>query len=94
MSSWKSKVFCNNRFNFYSSIVMGLVIMGGSFFFVFRAIAMGMGRSPSCLLLLGIYFVAIGHFAIVLQNYSERLVKSIEEEDARKNTQGDETISV
>jgi hypothetical protein len=52
MSTWKTRLFSNTRRNFYGSIVMGLVVCGGSLWYLIRAINLGAGRSFSGLLLM------------------------------------------
>jgi len=52
MNTWKTKLFGDNRLNFYGWIVTGLLIFGASLWYVIRAINLGAGRSPSGLLLI------------------------------------------
>jgi hypothetical protein len=86
MTTWKSKLFGDNRFNFYGWIGTGLFVMGFSIYMVVLAIRAGALRSPSCLLLVAIYFIAVGHFCISLQNYCARVAKAIEIEDEKKKS--------
>jgi hypothetical protein len=85
MSTWKTKLFGDNRFNFYGWIFMGILIIGVSLWCLARAIYEGADRSPTCLLLGAVYFIVMGHFGVALQNYCVRVAKTIEEEDAKKN---------
>lgn len=85
MSTWKSKVFGDNRFNFYGWIVVGLLVIGVSFWCIVKAIQAGADRSPACMLLGGIFVIMLGRFGITLQNYCARVAEKIEAEDAKKN---------
>jgi len=91
MSTWKSKLFGDNRTNFFGWIGMGLLLMGVSVWFVVRAIQIGATHSPACLLLEAIYFLMLGHFGIELQSYCARVAKNIEAEDAKRSTKKDDT---
>ena len=93
MSTWKSKLFCDNRFNFCGWIFAGSAVIGVSLWCVLKAIQGGASSSPTCLLLGAIYFIVFGHFCIALQNYCARVAKNIEAEDAKKNDKEDETTS-
>jgi len=90
MTTWKSKLFGDNRFNFYGWIGAGVLVMGVSIWCVVKAIQAGADRSPSCFLLGGIYFIVLGHFGIALQNYCARVAKNIEAEDAAKAIKKDD----
>jgi len=86
--TWKSKLFGDNRLNFYGWIVAGLVVFGISI--AATVIALNADdakalRSPVCLLLVAIYFVLLGHFGIALQNYCSRVAKNIELEDKKRD---------
>jgi hypothetical protein len=94
MITWKSKLFGDNRFNFYGWIGTGLLVAGISCWCAVRAVLIGAIRSPTCLLLLAIYFILLGHFFIVLQNYWARVAKNIEAEDAKKSNKKDEPTAV
>lgn len=85
MSKWKSKIFGDTRFNFYGSICMGILVMGASFWFLLLAIKAGAGRSQLSLLLIAIYFVLLGHFAIAIQNYCARVAGVLEQQQAQKD---------
>jgi hypothetical protein len=89
MSTWKSKLFGDNRLNFYGWIFGALPGVGVSLWCVLKAIQDGAISSPTCLLLGAIYFIVLGHFCIALQNYCARVVKNIEAEDAKKNDKKD-----
>ena len=90
MTTWKSKLFGDNRMNFYGWIGAGLMVFGISIVAVLRAFAIGALKSPSCLLLGAIYFVLLGCFCIALQNYCARVAKNIEAEDAAKTIKKDD----
>ena len=83
MTTWKSKLFGDNRFNFYGWIGAGLFVIGISIWAVLLAIDAGALKSPSCLLLGAIYFIVLGHFGVTLQSYCARVAKNIEAEDAK-----------
>jgi uncharacterized membrane protein len=83
MKTWKSKVFGDNRQNFYGWIFGGLIIIGVSLWLVWRALDAGALQSAECLLLLAIYFLLVGHLALALQNYHARVAERIESEDKK-----------
>ena len=85
MKTWKSKLFGDNRMNFYGWLAAGILAIGTSLGFVVWALLSGAVQSPECLLLMAIYFVVVGHFCLALQNYHARVAKSIESEEAKKN---------
>jgi hypothetical protein len=93
MKTWKSKLFGDNRMNFYAWICTGLLVIGLSFVIVVMAINTGALRSPTCLLLGAIYFILLGHFGMSLQNYCARVAKSIESEDVKQKDQKSESIN-
>ena len=80
--TWKTKLFGDNRKNFYGWIVVGLLLLAASFRYVIRAINLGAGQSPIGLLLMAIFFILLGHFGIALTNYCARVVKIL---DSGKN---------
>ena len=90
MKTWKSKLFGDTRLNFYGWIGTGLLVMGVSLCCLVKAIHAGADSSPTCLLLGAIYFIALGHFGIALQNYCARVAKNIEAEDAAKTIKTDD----
>jgi len=85
MITWKTKLFGDNRFNFYGWIFTGVFAIAVSLWCLIKAIKAGGDRSPECFLLAAIYFIVLGHFCVALQNYYARVAKTIEEEDAKKN---------
>jgi len=85
MKTWKSKLFGDNRFNFYGWICGGLFVIGVSLGLVLWSLSAGALRSPECLLLLAIYFILLGHLGIALQNYHARVAERIESEEKRKD---------
>ncbi len=89
MNDSKSKLFGDNRMNFYGWIGAGALLIVLSLWIVLRAIFAEALRSPNCLLLGAIYFILLGHFGIALQNYCARVAKNIETEDAKQKHQSD-----
>jgi hypothetical protein len=89
MKTWKSKLFGDNRLNFYGWIGGGLFVIGISLCLVLWALRAGALQSPECLLLLAIYFILLGHLGLALQNYHARVAKSIEAEDEMKKNDDD-----
>jgi divalent metal cation (Fe/Co/Zn/Cd) transporter len=85
MKTWKTKLFGDNRFNFYSCIVVGLLIFGASLWFVLQAISTGATRSPIAPLLIAIYLIMVGNFGIALTNYCARVAKKLESEEERSD---------
>ena len=77
--------------NFYGWIFTGLLILAASVWLVIRAIHLGALDSPACLLLMAIYTLLVGCLCVALQNYSARVAKNIEAEDAKKEQTKDET---
>lgn len=90
MKTWKSKLFGDNRMNFYGWIAGGVLVIGVSLLFVLWALLAGALRSPECLLLLAIYFILLGHLGLALQNYHARVARSIEAEEEKKKNQEDD----
>jgi len=81
MSTWKTKLLGDNRMNFYGWIAAGLLVLGGSFWVVVRAMCMFDGwavRSPHCLLLVAVYLVLWGQFGLALQNYCARVAEKLD----------------
>ena len=93
MITWKSKLFGDNRFNFYGWIGTGLLVIGISIVLVVMAIHAGAIHSPSCLLLGAIYFILLGHFGVALQNYHARVAKNIEAADEKKSGKKDDAAA-
>jgi hypothetical protein len=91
MITWKSKLFGDNRMNFFGWIGAGFLLMGVSLWFVARAIRSGATSSPTSLLLVAIYYLVLGHFGIALQSYCARVAKSLEAEDSKLTNKKDET---
>ena len=84
MATWMTKLFGDNRLNFYGWIIAGLIVAGVSMLLVVAAILTGAFRSPEGMLLVAIYFVLLGLFSIALQNYCARAAGAIERRDAEK----------
>ena len=93
MITWKTKVFGDNRVNFYGWMCCSLLVMGLSVCIVLMAIHADALRSPVCLLLAAIYLIVLGHFGIALQNYCARAARAIETEDAKKKEQKNGTVA-
>ena len=77
MKNWKNRLFGDNHMNFYGWCVAGLVVMGASLWYVKRAVNIGATGTAEGLLLIAIYFVLLGHFAIALHNYVARLARKL-----------------
>ena len=78
--TWKTKLFGDTRWSFYTSIVVGLLVCGASLWYVIRAINLNVGRSPIGLLLMAIFFVLIGHFGLALAINCARMAKILDSE--------------
>ena len=76
--SRETKLFGDNRFNLYGWVIAGLFVMGGSLWYVVRALRAGGPQSSNSLILLAIYFVLLGHFGLALQTYCARVAKSLD----------------
>ena len=88
MKKWKTKLLGDNHMNFYGWCVVGLLVMGASFWYVIRAIRAGASSTPEGLLLTAIYFVLLGQFGIGLQKYAARVAVKLDADDkprAEKN---------
>ncbi|MDB6020059.1 MAG: hypothetical protein JWR19_4548 [Pedosphaera sp.] len=86
MKTWKSKIFGDNRSNFYGCLGTSSLLAGLSIWLFSKAIDAGALRSPSCLLFMAIYVIVLGHFSISTQNYLARVANTIELEDAKKKS--------
>jgi len=84
MKTSKSKLFGENRFNFYGWICGGLVVISACLWLVIRALRAGALRPPESLLLLAIYFVMLSHLGLALQSYHARVVQRIESERSKR----------
>ena len=93
MITWKSKLFGDNRFNFYGWIGASLFVLGVTLWCVLEAARIGATHSPICLLLIAIYLVALGQLCLALQNYWARVAKNIETEDTRKNKKDETNVT-
>ena len=83
--SWKSTLFGYSRLNFYGWIITSILINGCSLWAILRAINIGALRSPSSLMLLGIYFALIGLFNIAHQTYCARVSRHMKKQDAKEH---------
>jgi uncharacterized membrane protein len=81
MKTWMSKLFGDNRMNFYGWQVTALLLIALSLVHVLLALKAG-GLRATDLLLMAIYFILVGQFGISLQNYCARVAKNIEAENA------------
>jgi type IV secretory pathway TrbL component len=80
MKSMKSKLFGDNKLNFYGWILGGLAIMLGSLYIARSALQ----ENSIIAMLLAIYFVLIGIFGILLQNYHSRVSEKMDREKSIK----------
>lgn len=85
MKTWKSKLFGDNRFNFYSWICAGLFVIGVSLWCAIRAVSAGALEAPESLLLLAIYFILLGRFGLALQSYHARVAERLDSEERKKD---------
>jgi hypothetical protein len=84
MKSWKTKVFGDNLFNFYGWLFAGLVVMGGSFYFLKR----GMEGCPTSYLI-AIYMLLLGCFGVLLTNYLARVAEKLDGQRKAKTEEHD-----
>lgn len=82
---WKTKLFGDNRLNFYGWIFAGLFVIGVSLWCVILALRAGATRSPTCLLLLAIYLLLLAILGLTLQNYHSRVACVLDSEGAKKD---------
>jgi cobalamin biosynthesis protein CobD/CbiB len=94
MKNWKSKLFGDNRMNFYCWVFAWLLVVGTSLWLVLKAIRAGATESPVCLLLIAIYLLLVTHLSLAIQNYCARVARHLETEDAKKEPRKDETMVV
>jgi hypothetical protein len=84
MKNWKTKLFGDNKMNFYGWLCVGLILM-----FICIACIISAGSCPDAqyrvdFLLVAILMPVIGLFGIAIQNYLARVAKNIEDQDRRK----------
>jgi len=88
MTTWRTKLFGDNRMNFYGWIGAGLLAIGMSFYIVVAAARAPGVHSATSLLLLALYVVLVAHFGLALQNYHARVAEKLdaqrEQEDDRR----------
>ena len=84
MKSWKSKLFGDNRLNFYGWICTGLLIIGLSLLLMIQAIVLGAFHSASDCVLAAIWVLLLGLLGLSLQNYCARVARAIEDEEAKR----------
>jgi hypothetical protein len=89
MKKWKTRIFGDNQLNFYGWSIGGLIVMGASVWFVLHAIRAGAGNTGGGALLVGIYFLLLGHFGLGLHNYAARVAQKLDADDK----EGDEAES-
>jgi len=78
MKHWKTKLFGDNAFNFYSWILAAVLVFVISARYI---LAGGHAESAQTMqrdMLLGIYIVLLGCFGLLLQNYLARLAVKLE----------------
>jgi divalent metal cation (Fe/Co/Zn/Cd) transporter len=83
---WKTKVFGDTRFNFYSWIVVGVLVFAGSFFEIYRASQSEFEHPELIHVLIAIWIGLMGLFGISMQNYCARVAKKLEEDEAKKKS--------
>lgn len=79
--NWKSKLFGDNKLNFYGWLFAGLLIIFGSLFVALRAIKI----NNENIMLFAIYLVLIGIFCVLLQNYHARVAEKLEDKENIKS---------
>jgi len=84
MSGWRTKVFGDNPFNFYGWIFAGLFIIGCSGREMLLALRAQTDLGQENHLLLAIYFLLLGQFAMSMQNYCARAAKRLDEKELKK----------
>jgi hypothetical protein len=85
MKTWKSKLFGDNRLNFYGWIFAALFCISISVWALIKAFEKGAVRSPVALMLVAIYLIVLGHFGLALQNYCSRVAERIESDDGKQD---------
>lgn len=85
MANWKTKLFGDNRMNFYTWIVGGLLVIIVSLGFAIRALGAGAVVSPESWLLFAICLVLLGQFGLGLQNYCARVGQKLDKQDEKRN---------
>jgi hypothetical protein len=85
-ASWKTKLLGDNRFNFYSWIVRGVIIMGLSLWGTITAISEGAFHSASSRLLGAIYLLLLGQFSLALEIHCGRLAKHLDSKDKQDDS--------
>jgi hypothetical protein len=88
MNNWKTKLFGDNRLNFYGWLVAMLVATSASCIFVLRAAGANGGRSATVQILIAIYLILMGHFAFAVHKYLARVAKRLDSPDDQQNDQG------
>ncbi|MHC4954659.1 MAG: hypothetical protein ACYTGZ_12305 [Planctomycetota bacterium] len=81
MAGWKTKLFGDNRLNFYGWLLGGVFVIGASLWFVVHAILDGLLRTPEGQILVAIYLVLLGILGLALQKYQSRLARVIDAAD-------------
>ena len=71
--------------NFYGWLFTGLLTFGGSAYFVFGALHAAKSISTQEALLLGIYFIFVGHFGVILHNYLARVAAKLDAQDPEQH---------
>jgi hypothetical protein len=89
MKNWKTKLFGDNRMNFYGWLCVGLLLFLVSIGGALLSVKLSDTRYGVLCLLTAIWMLIAGIFGIALQNYLARVAKNIEDEDKRKETDHD-----
>jgi len=84
MKNWKTKLFGDNSFNFYGWIFAGLVVIGGSAYFLKRGLDADQYLSAQAAYLIAIYCLLLGCFGVVLHNYLARVAEKLDTQKKEK----------
>ena len=75
--------------NFYGWIGTAILLTAVSLWLVVKACFAGATQSPEATLLIAIYVILSGHFWIAVQNYTARVARNFDSEQARENQSGE-----
>jgi hypothetical protein len=81
MTNWKTKLFGDNRMNFFGWCLTGLFVIGASLWKLKEALDAGVDRKPEGSILVGIYFLLLGIFGLTLHNYIARVAAKLDKDD-------------
>ena len=79
MKHWKTKLFGDNAFNFYSWNLAAILVCYGSARYMLADARAESAQTMQRDMLLGIYIVLLGCFGLLLQNYLARLAAKLDE---------------